>query len=148
MSSSNTISNPFMILEHFQGTCLGDIYDDMPTQMKKSIVRSLVCLLKQLNEVTFDTIGTLISASPVGFGLWGTLLRLLTRPNMYPHLLQLTNAVFIATWKKAGHSSWQRSSAETQVTYLTCDSHRVSVLLWISCHSQTQIYLCVLCCII
>jgi aminoglycoside phosphotransferase (APT) family kinase protein len=67
--SSNTISDPFMILEHFQGTCLGDVYEDRPTQMKKSVVRSLVRLLKQLNEVTFDAIGTLISASPVGFGL-------------------------------------------------------------------------------
>jgi hypothetical protein len=57
-----------MILEHLRGT-LGDVYDDVPTQMKKSVVRSLVRLLKQLKEVTFDAISTLISASPGGFGI-------------------------------------------------------------------------------
>jgi len=41
----------------------------LPAHIKKSIVRSLVCLLKQLSEVTFDTIGTLLSASPDGFGI-------------------------------------------------------------------------------
>lgn len=41
----------------------------MPTHMKKSVARSLVYLLKQFSEITFDTIGTLLSASPAGFGL-------------------------------------------------------------------------------
>jgi aminoglycoside phosphotransferase (APT) family kinase protein len=69
MSSSNIISDPFMILEHLPGTCLGDVYDDLLPHIKKSIVRSLVCLLKQLSEVTFNAIGTLLSASPDGFGI-------------------------------------------------------------------------------
>ena len=69
MSSSNIISDPFVILEHPQGTCLGDVYDDMPSHMKKSVVQSLVGLMKQFSEVTFDAIGTLLSASPDGFGI-------------------------------------------------------------------------------
>jgi len=68
-SSSNILSDPFVILEHLQGTCLGDVYDDMPGHMRKSIVRNLVRLLKQFSEVTFDAIGTLLSASPDGFGI-------------------------------------------------------------------------------
>ena len=68
-SSSNIISDPFMILEHLPGNCLGGVYDDLPIYIKKSVVRSLVRLLKQLSEVTFDAIGTLLSASPDGFGI-------------------------------------------------------------------------------
>ena len=41
----------------------------MPGHTKKSIVRNLVRLLKQFSEVTFDAIGTLLSASPDGFGI-------------------------------------------------------------------------------
>ena len=68
-SSDNTIGHPLIVLEHLQGSCLGDVYDDMPLRMKKSVARSLVRLLKQFSEITFDTIGTLLSASPEGFGL-------------------------------------------------------------------------------
>lgn len=38
-------------------------------QIKKSIVRNLVRLLKQLSDATFDSIGTLLSALPDGFGV-------------------------------------------------------------------------------
>jgi len=48
MSSANIISDPYTILEYLPGTCLGDVYDDLPAHIKKSIVRSLVCLLEQL----------------------------------------------------------------------------------------------------
>ena len=41
----------------------------MPGHMKKSVVRNLVHLMKQFSEVTFDTVGTLLSVSPDGFGL-------------------------------------------------------------------------------
>jgi hypothetical protein len=43
--------------------------DDFPAHIKKSVVRSLVSLLKQLSDVTFDAIGTLLSATPDGFGI-------------------------------------------------------------------------------
>ena len=68
-SPSNIISDPFMILEHPEGTCLGDVYDDMPSHMKKFIVRSLANVMKQFSEVTFDAIGTLLSASPDSLGI-------------------------------------------------------------------------------
>lgn len=69
MSSSNIISDPFIILEHLPGTCLGDVYDDLPAHTKKSVVRSMVSLLKQLSKVTFNAIGTLLSVSSDGFGI-------------------------------------------------------------------------------
>ncbi|KAF8507491.1 kinase-like domain-containing protein [Gautieria morchelliformis] len=65
-SASNIISQPFMVLEHLQGSCLDEVYQGLPVDVKKSVARSVAHLLKQFSEVTFDAIGTLLSASPDG----------------------------------------------------------------------------------
>ena len=69
ISPSNIISDPFVILEHLKGHCLCDVYKDMPTDIKKSVVQSVACLLKQFSDMTFNAIGTFLSASPEGIGV-------------------------------------------------------------------------------
>jgi hypothetical protein len=68
-SSSNILSKPYMILEHLQGSCLDNVYADMPPHKKILVARSMAQLLKKLSSVSFDVIATLLSASPDGFGL-------------------------------------------------------------------------------
>ena len=53
-----------MILEHLLGACLGDVYDELLVDIKKSVVRSLVCLLKQLSELTFDAMAPCFQPPP------------------------------------------------------------------------------------
>jgi hypothetical protein len=137
-----------MILEHLQGTCLGDVYDDMPGHMKKSIVRSLVCLLKQFSEVTFDAIGTLLSASPDSFGIKiGHAVKIVNVTHL-EHAPPPLPARARSILKNDGLFLWQRSSEGIQVIRSTYDSHQLSALLWISCPSQIRIHQLVLCCII
>lgn len=68
-SAENILSEPFTILEHLPGSCLDDVYHDLPVDMKKSVARSVARLLKQFSEVTFDSIGTLLATSPDGIGI-------------------------------------------------------------------------------
>ncbi|KAF8526625.1 phosphotransferase enzyme family-domain-containing protein [Hysterangium stoloniferum] len=63
-SSSNIISNPFVILEYLPGSCLEEVYQSMPIATKRAVISSMVHLLKDLSQVSFGSIGRLIPGSP------------------------------------------------------------------------------------
>ena len=132
---------PFMILEHLQGSCLSEVYDDMPAHLMKSVARAW--LVFSSSSARTPLIPSVPCFQPLPMALEiGHAVNVVDDtqdvPPSSPASARSIRRYFEERWSSAG----------TQATRSTCDSRRVFALPWISCPSQTQIHPRVSCCII